>query len=100
MPYITKERREAIETLHQGIRFDRIQNAGELNYTITRLIDIYTKSRGRNYQTINDVSGALTEALAEYRRRITVPYENYKLSLNGDAYGEGSAFEEAEDAKT
>ena len=59
--------------------------AGDLNYIITRLILAYWKNRG-NYQAINDISGVLTEANAEFRRRITAPYEKKKAKENGDVY--------------
>lgn len=75
MPYIKQERRGYPPA-----------NAGELNYAITRLIISYSESRGLNYQTINDVSGACTEALAEYRRRVTAAYEPMKIAENGDVY--------------
>jgi hypothetical protein len=42
--------------------------------------------KGQSYQTFNDISGAMTEALAEFRRRIIVPYEDRKIKENGDVY--------------
>jgi len=40
-----------------------------------------------NYQTINDIIGALEGAKLEFYRRIAIPYENAKLTENGDVYG-------------
>lgn len=60
--------------------------AGELNYTITNLLINYWTSRVSSYQTINDISGAMTEALAEFRRRVIIPYEKEKIKENGDVY--------------
>lgn len=56
-----------------------IRNPGELNAVISACAAQYIKRNGLSYQTINDVSGALTEALAEFRRAIVVPYEDTKL---------------------
>lgn len=63
-----------------------IKTAGNLNYLITQLLIRYWRNSSQNYQAINDISGAATEALAEFRRRIIVPYELEKLQQNGDVY--------------
>lgn len=59
---------------------------GELNYEITKLINDFVVSEGKSYQTMNDVVGALESAKLEFYRRVVVPYENTKLSINGDVY--------------
>jgi hypothetical protein len=79
MPYISKEAREEVKAF--GPR-----TAGELNYAITLLIKDYQTHKGLSYQTINDIVGALEGAKLEYTRRIVGPYENSKLSENGDVY--------------
>jgi hypothetical protein len=80
MPYISQDKR----------RFAHIDplTAGELNYAITLLIKQYAFERleGLNYQTINDVMGALEGAKAEFYRRVVVPYEDAKIEANGDVY--------------
>jgi hypothetical protein len=58
--------------------------AGELNYLFCRLAISYFEDHGRSYQAINDISGAFTEALAEFRRRVVAPYEDTKIAQNGD----------------
>lgn len=79
MPYITPEQR--------GDLFTRpAQNAGELNYSLTVFMRRYVVTKGLSYQTINDVLGALEGAKAEFYRRVAVPYENTKLTINGDVY--------------
>lgn len=80
MPYITQKQREM---LFKGVA---PENPGQLNYLITNLVIDYVMEVGLSYQAINDVSGALTEAAAEFRRRVTVPYENRKAHENGDVY--------------
>lgn len=80
MPYIKKDRREAIS----GIRQELPENAGELNYEFTRDIQDYVMMKGLSYQTINDVIGALEGAKAEFQRRVVAPYEDLKIQQNGD----------------
>ncbi len=80
MPYLIKEARESIDTGSSP------RSAGELNYAITMLLKHYWDIHPQNYQTINDISGACTEALAEFRRRIVGNYEDQKIAENGDVY--------------
>lgn len=63
-----------------------MKGPGELNYQITLLLIQYWQNGPRSYQAINDISGACTEALAEFRRRIVVGYEKNKIIDNGDVY--------------
>jgi hypothetical protein len=79
MPYISKSRRE---DLAKG---NPVITAGELNYTITKLImDIWQQDNC--YQTANDIIGALEGAKLEFYRRVVTPYENQKCIENGDVY--------------
>ena len=81
MPYIPKEIRE---NLAEG---RAPWFSGELNYLITGLIMRYMAANGGvSYANINAVVGALDCAKMEFYRRVAVPYENTKLSLNGDVY--------------
>ena len=80
MPYITKERRRKLI-----VREEAPQTAGELNYLLTTLIRDYFE-RHPNYQSINDVVGALEGAKLEFYRRIASPYEDKKIKTNGDVY--------------
>jgi hypothetical protein len=86
MPYIHSERRKAIINDSHIDHNSTIMTPGELNYYITTVIIEYFKYHGASYQTINDISGAMTECLAEFRRRIVVPYEKKKIKQNGDCY--------------
>jgi len=61
-------------------------NSGELNFQLTTLAIYYMEEHGKSYQTFNDISGAFTEALAEFRRRVVAPYEDGKIAENGDVY--------------
>ena len=78
MPYIKQNRR-----FPSGII---PQNPGELNYLFTVLAQEYWETRGKNYQAINDIVGALEGAKLEFYRRVATPYENTKIKENGDVY--------------
>lgn len=79
MPYIPPLERDRLQT-------DVEKNCGELNYSITKLVDTYIKTKGLSYQTINDIMGALEGAKLEFYRRVALPYEDSKITINGDVY--------------
>ncbi len=81
MPYIHQLARDELE---RNIR--RPESAGELNYCFTRIAIEYFKSRGGDYQSINDIIGALEGAKQEFYRRVAAPYEAQKIAENGDVY--------------
>lgn len=85
MPYISQEDRIFFD---QKISFNNnaIQTPGELNYIITKLIDYYISTHGKNYAIINEVVGVLECAKLELYRRIASPYEDIKIEQNGDVY--------------
>ena len=80
MPYIRKERREALD------KGSPPETAGELNYLITIQLTKYIFLKGESYQTYNDIMGALEGSKLELYRRKILPYENIKMSENGDVY--------------
>lgn len=82
MPYVTQDRRDRLMSGFPG------ENAGELNFKITVLINNYCRHKGLKYQTMNDVVGALDSAKAEFQRRVVAPYEDLKIQQNGDVYHE------------
>lgn len=83
MPYIKLEDRfKFVEALE---RLPEITTAGELNYLITSLAIRYM-DKGQNYQNYNDVMGALEGAKLELYRREVAPYEDTKITQNGDVY--------------
>jgi len=79
MPYILKERRNAV--LRDGP-----DNSGELNYALTLVIRSYLQRHGKRYATMNDIVGALDSCKAEFQRRVVAPYEDTKIKENGDCY--------------
>jgi uncharacterized protein DUF6899 len=84
MPYIKQERREAI------LAGAKPQDAGELNFAITTLVDDYLKGKGDiRYAHLNEVIGALDCAKLELYRRVAAPYEDKKREESGDVYKSG-----------
>ena len=81
MPYIRQDRRLGAEHIPQ--------NAGELNYAITKLLCGYIRSKGESYSTFNECIGALECAKLELYRRLVVPYERGKMLEHGDVYEHG-----------
>jgi len=80
MPYITKEQREEL--------YDRDPvNAGELQYLIAVMISDYLSDKDKyEYQTLNDIMGALAGAQQEFYRKVVSPYEDKKELINGPVY--------------
>jgi len=89
MPYIEFDKRMSfdveIQALANGLMQDGYVDAGELNYAITRLIQLVTPSALR-YSHIATVSGVLQNVYSEWYRRVVVPYEDEKRRRNGDVY--------------
>lgn len=85
MPYISHKVRDDLK--HKLVYGGRsIDDAGELNYMITRMVDQYLKDKKLSYASINEVIGVLECAKLELYRRIAAPYEDIKISQNGDVY--------------
>jgi len=78
MPYIPENERQAI------INGLTPENAGQLNYRIHLVIAEYLYSKGENYQTCNDIMGALEGVKQEFYRRRVAAYEDKKIAENGD----------------
>lgn len=82
MPYITKQRKAEFHVNED----ERPTNAGELNFFLTMICLEYIQNNGMNYQKLNDVIGALEGCKLEFYRRTVAPYENSKITINGDVY--------------
>lgn len=78
MPYIRKSQRERAALAPE--------NAGELNFALTTLIQRYLSFTGERYQSYNDVLGALEGAKLELYRRRIAEYESVKAKENGDVW--------------
>lgn len=83
MPYIKKIYRHKFR-YHIGETNDRINNAGELTYVLYSLCLGFIKGSGKNYLTLAIVIGCLCCTILELYRKVVAPYENEKISTNGD----------------
>jgi len=81
MPYIKQEFRPLLDVCKR-----LPDDAGELNYVITTILDQYIKMKGKKYQTLNEVIGVMECAKLELYRRVAAPYEDTKIIENGDVY--------------
>lgn len=86
MPYIKQKQRSAIDKLTEPLiahlkSLPQEEQDGTLNYTVTRIIkNIYPKK----YFHLNRALGVLTAITQELYRRVIGPYEDIKISENGD----------------
>lgn len=80
MPYIPKIYRQQI------LDGNLPENAGELNYAITALINKYLLEFGESYSRYNEVIGVLECVKLELYRRVISKYEDKKMKENGDVY--------------
>jgi hypothetical protein len=78
MPYIKREQRQKIDEGADP------EDAGELNYALTRLVHRYLEKKGLRYSTLNEIMGVFSCAAQEFYRRWALPYEDRKIQENGD----------------
>ena len=83
MPYIEATEREKFDVEIDSLARS-ITSAGHLAYVVYRLAGMVVKNWGGGFVPRAEVNGAVIEAMAEYRRRETVPYEAKKCEENGD----------------
>lgn len=80
MPYIKKSDKIRLAETGEPI------SPGELNFAVTSLLIGYVKRMGLNYETLNEVVGALECSKLEFQRRVINKYEDSKIKENGDVY--------------
>ena len=96
MPYIRKSEREKFQPILDSYK-ELLESGhitvGELNYLITRLIDItiydsvVMEPDGRmTYKILNSIMGVLECVKLELYRRVIVPFECSKQEINGDVF--------------
>lgn len=83
MPYIASRIRSLLDKEIHDLAM-KINHAGELNYTITKLCHLVAGKETRSYNTFNKIIGVLECVKLELYRRIVVPYEDEKIEENGD----------------
>jgi len=85
MPYISQRKRRRLDPLITALDMALIgASEGEVNYVISRLIDIHYYEGG--YAGYNAALGVLEAVKQEYYRRVVAPYEDKKKLENGDVY--------------
>lgn len=82
MPYIKPDNRHVFESHIQNLATDA-ENAGDLNYIITKMIHLYLQKKGLRYANCNEVMGALECCKLELYRKLIGPYEDEKVVENG-----------------
>ena len=89
MPYIPSTKRNSLDYSIDYISIG-IGNSedycGELNYSISRILNNILMNKGLVYKTVNDLIGVLECAKLELYRRIASPYEDKKMLENGEVY--------------
>ena len=90
MPYIDKEARDKFE---EDLNYlsQNILSVGDMNYCISTLISNFLedidKVEGKvGYYHYNQLIGVLECAKLELYRRLVTPYEDIKITDNGDVY--------------
>ncbi len=81
MPYVKQGRREELVRSPSGAK-----TPGELTYELTALVDSYIYQSPRSFEAMAESIGALECTKLEFYRRVAVPYEDEKLTKNGDVY--------------
>lgn len=82
MPYIQRERRDAIRP-HIQTALEGIGNPGDLNYAISLLCMGYLRKWRPSYARFNSVMGVLQCAALEMYRAQVAPYEDRARAKNG-----------------
>ena len=85
MPHIPSDDKPNLNGLISELSF-RIETKGELNYTISMLVDNFVKDKGEKYDTLCDGMGTFIGALLEYYRLVVAKYEDGAIERNGNAY--------------
>ena len=92
MPYIKQEIRDLlddhIDKLAKIVSEHRFDRAGLVNYITAYLVNRILSQGGRCYASLNMLVGALECCKLEIYRRLAVPYENSKITENGDVFDE------------
>ena len=82
MPYIKPDARHTFESHIQNLAADA-ENAGDLNYIITKMLHLYIKKKGLRYANCNEVIGMLECCKIELYRKVVANYEDEKTKENG-----------------
>lgn len=81
MPYIQKERREKIDHLVSLMQEAGIKADGDLNYLLYAFCKRHIEPSYNHYK---NYCGELRQCVTEIERRLLGPYEDLKITENGD----------------
>lgn len=84
MPYIPPETKRSFEHALHDLDI-LIEAPGELTYVIFVLARRKLMRDGVGYANMSAVRASIQDAADEFYRRLMVPYEIKKMSINGDA---------------
>lgn len=82
MPYIKKELRDKYDNILN--QMPDIDNKGDLEYCIFKLMKRFMKTREQRYSTLHEVVYAIMHCADEYRRRYLDKREDKAREENGD----------------
>jgi len=87
MPYVKSEIRSMLASTIKAIEQNPPITVGDLNYVVTKTcLAFLKKNMIVNYQSYNDVIGALECCKLEMYRRAVAPYEELKIAEHSDVY--------------
>ncbi|MBU1067321.1 hypothetical protein KKE60_06010 [Patescibacteria group bacterium] len=81
MPYIKEDRRDRMDWVVKAMIDWDMKVNGELNYILYKYCLKYVP---KNYNSLKNYIGELSETITEIRRRILSPYEDEQKTMNGD----------------
>jgi len=81
MPYIKEDKRLAMDMVVESMFNAGVEANGDLNYILYKFAKYHIKPGYNNYKNF---LGELNEAAEEIRRRLLAPYEDEKITENGD----------------
>lgn len=82
MPYIKSEYREKYDKIINQL--PDIDNKGDLEYIVTKVMKHFMKTREKRYSTLHEVVYAVMHCADEYRRRYLDKREDEAIKENGD----------------
>jgi len=82
MPYIKQELRNQYDKILNQI--SNIDNKGDLEYCVFKLMKIFMSTREQRYSTLHEVVYAVMHCADEYRRRYLDKREDEAKEKNGD----------------
>jgi hypothetical protein len=81
MPYIKEGKRLAMDQVVRAMFDAGVEANGDLNYILYKFAKYHVEPGYVNYKNF---LGELNEASEEIRRRLLAPYEDEKITENGD----------------